>query len=186
MTRPFGIQGSTTSHGGIVIATQYSITQMGIAFLRAGDGFSCPKCKMWSTLIKSQDHVILDGKAVAYVGDHFTCGATLIPKQAHVVGTHPKTVSFSQQQKNKQYSLTQSFLGNRIRLEEHGLQFQLINKKFNLPISGCFYLLTTNDGQEYSGFTDHDGFTETLRTGIKSEQVSLHIFDFSQPMNEWV
>ena len=43
-----------------------------------------------------------------------------------------------------------------------------------------------NDGQEYSGFTDHDGFTETLRTGIKSEQVSLHIFDFSQPMNEWV
>ena len=29
-------------------------------------------------------------------------------------------------------------------------------------------------------------FTETLRTGIKSEQVSLHIFDFSQPMNEWV
>ncbi|MEX5381251.1 PAAR domain-containing protein [Acinetobacter towneri] len=159
---------------------------MGIAFLRAGDGFSCPKCKMWSTLIKSQDHVILDGKAVAYVGDHFTCGATLIPKQAHVVGTHPKTVSFSQQQKNKQYSLTQSFLGNRIRLEEHGLQFQLINKKFNLPISGCFYLLTTNDGQEYSGFTDHDGFTETLRTGIKSEQVSLHIFDFSQPMNEWV
>src|SRR5690606_1715202 len=74
MTRPFGIQGSTTSHGGIVMASQSRITQMGISFLRVSDGFTCPKCNMWSTLIKSHDHVIMDGKAVAYVGDHFSCG----------------------------------------------------------------------------------------------------------------
>lgn len=62
------------------------VHRWGIFFLRAGDGFACPKCKTWSTLIKSNDHVIFDGKAVAYVGDKFTCGATLLPKQVHVVG----------------------------------------------------------------------------------------------------
>ena len=85
--KAFGINGSTTDHGGTVVATQSRSSQMGSLFLRAGDGFACPKCKKWSTLIKSHDHVIFDGKAVAYVGDKFTCGATLIPKQVHVVGT---------------------------------------------------------------------------------------------------
>lgn len=86
MSKGFGIHGSTTSHGGTVISTQSRSSQMGNLFLRAGDGFACPKCKTWSTLIKSNDHVIFDGKAVAYVGDRFTCGATLMPKQVHVVG----------------------------------------------------------------------------------------------------
>ena len=86
MTKGFGIHGSTTDHGGVVISTQSRSSQMGNLFLRAGDGFACPKCKCWSTLIKSNDHVIFDGKAVAYVGDKFTCGATLLPKQMHVVG----------------------------------------------------------------------------------------------------
>lgn len=87
MSKGFGIHGSTTDHGGVVISTQSRSSQMGNLFLRAGDGFACPKCKTWSTLIKSNDHVIFDGKAVAYVGDKFTCGATLMPKQVHVVGT---------------------------------------------------------------------------------------------------
>lgn len=86
MSKGFGIHGSTTDHGGTVISTQSRSSQMGNLFLRAGDGFACPKCKVWSTLIKSNDHVIFDGKAVAYVGDKFTCGATLLPKQDHVVG----------------------------------------------------------------------------------------------------
>lgn len=86
MAKGFGIHGSTTDHGGIVISTQSTSSQMGSLFLRAGDGFACPKCKIWSTLIKSNDHVVFDGKPVAYVGDKFTCGATLMPKQMHVVG----------------------------------------------------------------------------------------------------
>lgn len=185
MTRPFGIQVSTTSHGGIVMASQSKITQMGVSFLRVGDGFACPKCNMLSTLIKSHDHVIMDGKAVAYAGDHFSCGAILMPKQVHVVGASQHTVHAFLQQKRNLYSSTQNFVENPIPVEEHGLKFQLINKKFNIPVNGYFYLLTTNDGKEKSGFTDHDGFTKILHTGIKSEQVDLHVFDFSQPMNKW-
>ena len=81
MSKAFGIHGSTTDHGGMVISTQARSSQMGNLFLRAGDGFACPKCKIWSTLIQSNSHIIFDGKPVAYVGDKFTCGATLMPKQ---------------------------------------------------------------------------------------------------------
>lgn len=115
MSKGFGIHGSTTDHGGTVISTQSRSSQMGNLFLRAGDGFACPKCKIWSTLIKSNDHVIFDGKAVAYVGDKFTCGATLMPKQVHVVGTNGSGSSSSSvsnfQTTNNQF--TDSFLSEK-------------------------------------------------------------------------
>ncbi|TQR64452.1 PAAR domain-containing protein [Acinetobacter sp. RF14B] len=95
MSKGFGIHGSATSHGGTVLSTQSRSSQMGNLFLRAGDGFSCPKCKTWSTLIKSNDHVVFNGKAVAYVGDKFTCGANLMPRQVHVIGTSGRTLGAS-------------------------------------------------------------------------------------------
>lgn len=103
MSKAFGIHGSTTDHGGMVISTQARSSQMGNLFLRAGDGFACPKCKIWSTLIQSNSHIIFDGKPVAYVGDKFTCGATLMPKQMHVVGDNGGNAGssiFNQSQNN--------------------------------------------------------------------------------------
>lgn len=82
----FAIHNSMTNHGGIIPATQSRTSQMGNLFLVAGDSHFCPKCKCWSKIIKSHDHIILDGKAVAYVGDQLTCGAKILPKQSHVVG----------------------------------------------------------------------------------------------------
>ncbi len=84
--KAFAIHGSSTDHGGAVNSTQMRSSQAGSLFLRAGDGFLCPKCNVWSTLIKSNDHVIFDGVAVAFVGDQFTCGAKLLPQQNQVVG----------------------------------------------------------------------------------------------------
>lgn len=82
----FAINNAPTDHGGFIPATQSRDFQMGNAFVRAGDGHFCPKCKCWSTVVKSHDHVIIDGKAVAYVGDKLTCGARIQPQQSHVVG----------------------------------------------------------------------------------------------------
>ena len=84
--KAFGINGSSTSHGGSIVATQQTTSEENIAFLRAGDGFYCPKCKCWSTLTPSNSLIIIHGKPVAFVGDKFTCGATLLPKQNLVVG----------------------------------------------------------------------------------------------------
>lgn len=86
MAKGFAIHNSMTSHGGIIQATQQGISQMGNLFLRAGDGHFCPQCQCWSKIIKSHDHIIMDGRPVAYVDDLLTCGAKILPKQDHVVG----------------------------------------------------------------------------------------------------
>jgi len=112
----FAIHNSVTNHGGIIPATQSRISQMGNLFLVAGDGHFCPKCKCWSKIIKSHDHIILDGKAVAYVGDQLTCGAKILPKQFHVVGdrrssslgSYPPLFQSISSQKNFNNNLTES------------------------------------------------------------------------------
>lgn len=86
MAKGFAIHNAPTNHGGIIPSTQVRSSQQGNLFVRAGDGHFCPKCKCWSTVIKSHDHVIMDGKPVAYAGDKLTCGATIQPQQSHVVG----------------------------------------------------------------------------------------------------
>ncbi|MDN8450111.1 PAAR domain-containing protein [Acinetobacter baumannii] len=86
MSKGFAIHNAITDHGGMVPSTQMKSSQMGNLFVRAGDGHVCPKCRCWSSVIKSYDHVIFDGKPVAYVGDKLSCGATLLPQQSHVVG----------------------------------------------------------------------------------------------------
>ena len=86
MAQSFATHHSMTNHGGIILANQMRVSQMGNLFLVAGDGHFCPKCQRWSTIIKSHDHILFDDKAVAYVGDQLTCGAKILPKQFHVVG----------------------------------------------------------------------------------------------------
>lgn len=86
MAKGFAIHNAITDHGGVIPSTQAISSQMGNLFVRAGDGHMCPKCRCWSVVIKSHDHVIFDGKPVAYVGDKLSCGATIQPQQSHVVG----------------------------------------------------------------------------------------------------
>lgn len=86
MAKGFAIHNAPTDHGGMVPSTQVRSSQQGNLFVRAGDGHVCPKCKCWSTVVKSHDLVIFDGKAVAYAGDQLTCGARLLAQQSHVVG----------------------------------------------------------------------------------------------------
>ena len=116
MSKGFAIHNAPTDHGGLIPATQFRDSQMGNAFVRAGDGHYCPKCKCLSTVIKSHDHVIIDGKPVAYVGDKLTCGATIQPQQSHVVGESGGYYGSSSpifQPINSQQNLTNSFTDNR-------------------------------------------------------------------------
>lgn len=48
---PVGVDGSTTSHGGVVNATQIKTSTDAQPWLLEGDGFACPKCKIWSKFI---------------------------------------------------------------------------------------------------------------------------------------
>lgn len=86
MAKGFAIHNAPTDHGGFIPSTQVRSSQQGNLFVRAGDGHFCPKCKVWSTVQPSHNHIIFDGKPVAYVNDMLSCGARIQPQQFHVVG----------------------------------------------------------------------------------------------------
>ena len=110
----FAIHNAPTDHGGIIPSTQLRSSQEGNTFVRAGDGHFCPKCKCWSTVVKSNDHVIFDGKAVAFVGDSLTCGAKILYQQSHVVGDAGGGSSGSSAPSNLQPVNSQQNLVNRL------------------------------------------------------------------------
>lgn len=164
--KAFGINGSSTDHGGSVIATQQRSSEQGIAFLRAGDGFACPKCKCWSTLIKSNDHVIFDGIAVAFAGDKFTCGATLLPKQNLVVGTAAGSTS------GKSGNTQSNLVANGIKNLYSG-QYQLINETDGSLYKNVKYSIEYVDGRITEGVTDENGMTEKLEGTEKPEDITI-------------
>ncbi len=167
MAKGFAIHNAPTDHGGLIPATQFRDSQMGNAFVRAGDGHYCPKCKCWSTVIKSHDHVIIDGKPVAYVGDKLTCGATIQPQQSHVVGESGNYYGGSLN--------SSSYLAKGLTL--YSGQYQLVNNSNNQPYSNVKYIVTYADGRTIEGVTDENGMTEKLESTENSEDIKIQLFE---------
>ena len=134
--------------------------------MRAGDGHYCPKCKCWSEVIKSHDHVIMDGKAVAYVDDLLTCGAKILPQQSHVVGD-------SQGSNYSGGANSSSYLAQGLTL--YSGQYQLVNNSNNQPYSNVKYIVTYADGRTVEGVTDSNGMTEKLESTENSEDIKIQL-----------
>ena len=164
MAKGFAIDNSMTDHGGIIRATQMSASQMGSLFLVAGDGHFCPKCKCWSKIIKSHDHIIFDGKAVAYVGDQLTCGAKILPKQDHVVGDSGSRSGVLDNLSN---------IVTKLKFDE---RIQLIDKDDDSILAFIpYYLKNSKTGIVVAkGTTDHNGYTERFFTE-KAENIDIYI-----------
>lgn len=167
----FAIHNAPTDHGGTIPSTQFNSSQQGNAFVRAGDGHYCPKCKCWSTVMKSHDHIIFDGKPVAYAGDQLTCGAKIQPQQTHVVGDS---------QNNNQANQSSS----QVKGEKYTAQFKCTDKHSNEPIQNKNYVLTLESGQKIYGKTDANGLTEVVNTR-QDEKVDVH-FLFTSPKGDVV
>lgn len=81
-----GLDGMTTTHGGIVHATTNLGNDEGRAFLRVGDWFWCPLCKCKSELLNNvYPQIVMDGRAVVPIRAKFSCGAELIGVNNHTV-----------------------------------------------------------------------------------------------------
>lgn len=167
MAKGFAIHNAITNHGGIIPATQMQSSQMGNLFVRAGDGHFCPKCKCWSTVIKSHDHVIFDGKPVAYVGDKLTCGATIQPQQSHVVGESGIAGGSSSNSNNSQISL---------QFDE---QLQLADdSSINSLFKYIGYKLQVGD-KLHEGHLDSEGKTQRI-TSEKAQEITNIEFFFKE------
>lgn len=182
MAKGFAIHNSMTNHGGIIQATQQRTSQMGNLFLRAGDGHFCPKCKCWSEIVKSHDHIIMDGKAVAYVDDLLTCGAKILPKQDHVVGTS-QGENYRSSSSSKE-PLQNSFI-DKVISTNFGLQYQLLDETTNEPITELPYRIIRASGEVIEGITDAEGKTQAINSGNEEEQIQFIIPVLSEPMKSW-
>lgn len=180
----FAIHNSMTNHGGIIPATQMRSSQMGNLFLVAGDGHFCPKCKCWSTIIKSHDHIIFDGKAVAYAGDQLTCGAKILPKQGHVVGESQGVNYFSQS--STQSTVQSAPLQNNLVKDEqiHKIQFQVLDDYSQEPLIGLLYEIHNKDSGVLlvQGYTDKSGMTALYESEYSPESIELITVDLSKPL----
>lgn len=179
----FAIHNSMTNHGGIIPATQMRSSQMGNLFLVAGDGHFCPKCKCWSTIIKSHDHIIFDGKAVAYAGDQLTCGAKILPKQSHVVGESQGANYFSSSQANSAAPLQNQLVSDE-QQQIHKIQFQVLDESSQEPIKELLYeIYNKNNGSLLvQGYTDHNGMTALYESEYSPEAIELITVDLSKPL----
>ncbi|MEJ5139240.1 MULTISPECIES: PAAR domain-containing protein [Acinetobacter] len=165
MAKGFAIDHSMTDHGGIIRATQMSASQMGSLFLVADDGHFCPKCKCWSKIIKSHDHIIFDGKAVAYVGDQLTCGAKILPKQDHVVGDSGSPYYSA----NRNNVMKNSFIDTLA----YGHRFQLTDEATNEPLANICYEIIKNN-EFFHGTTDKEGYTEIISSD-QADEIQINI-----------
>lgn len=169
MAKGFAIHNAITNHGGIIPATQMQSSQMGNLFVRAGDGHFCPKCKCWSTVIKSHDHVIFDGKPVAYVGDKLTCGATIQPQQSHVVGESGSSYSQSSNNTNTSNFAPTLQYGQRFLLQDELAGDSLGNVCYEIYKSGTLCA---------HGKTDDLGYTEIVTSESEEEiEIVIHSED---------
>lgn len=176
MSKSFAVNMAPTDHGGMIPATQSRSSQQGSLFVRAGDGHMCPKCKCWSVIIKSHDHVIFDGKPVAYVGDSLSCGAKIMPQQFHVVGDSGSPYSSS----GSSTAPTQdSFVEEK---KKYGIQFLLKDEKTQKVFSDIPYsIIYKKDGKVETGWTDKAGKTHIINADSPDE-VEFQTIDASKPL----
>ncbi len=187
MAKGFAIHNAPTNHGGIIPSTQVRSSQQGNLFVRAGDGHFCPKCKCWSTVIKSHDHVIMDGKPVAYAGDKLTCGATIQPQQSHVVGdsgsyyshspSNNETNSFIEQTKEKIVKeIYWSYGENFILLQDKSRFYNDLNIHIKTVGYSSGESLSINIEPEDSEIDTFQPFTIFLKIDNRGEGVARNVF----------
>lgn len=187
MAKGFAIHNSMTSHGGIIPATQMRSSQQGNLFLVAGDGHYCPRCQCWSTIIKSHDHILFDGKAVAYTDDLLTCGAKILPKQSHVVG-ESQGVNYSAPSTSIASvapitPLQNSFVEDAPK-EIHKIQFKIVDDDTEEGISEMLYEIYSKETGSLlvQGYTDKQGMTALYESEYSPEAVELITVDLSKPL----
>lgn len=171
--KPFGLDGSTTTHGGIVKATQFTHKTDETPHLREGDGFQCPKCGVWSTLILSNKFIKIHGKYVSFVDDKFTCGAQLLGSD---VASPPKG--------------DEIFGASTIMLNSSGMgltslldgisdlfsgKYKLVDEATGEPLKKVKYKITYDDGSVVEGTTNIDGETETLSARKNQNNITIDV-----------
>lgn len=166
-------------------------------------------------VISGQSSYLIDGKAVACVGDKATCPkhkcvATIIAGDNHMIimgkaaAQHNSPLScgckcIGNQQmhlgdngggssiakSNDNKVATTNSFANNVKQTENSVTFYFKNQLTQEPIVDFFYSITLPSGEQIEGHTDEEGKTDLTTTGIKATDVKIETFDLSKPMDKW-
>lgn len=167
MSKAIAVEGATTSHGGVIKATQNKSSTDGCYWLREDDGFLCPKCGVWSSIIRSNTFINVHGKYVAMVGDKLTCGAVITePMQNRTFADDN-----SQMIDNSYFNITDDLAGVT---KKHKERFQLVDGGTGFVLRQINYRIKLGEKIVAVGITDDDGYTKVIECD-NTEQVEVEM-----------
>jgi uncharacterized Zn-binding protein involved in type VI secretion len=169
--------GCMTDHGAVISIGESSFMVDGKAVHLDGMTHFCPKCKVQSRAIASnQGFMMVGGKSIVAVGDKSTCGSKYLKISDLAVMSNGRGNGGLQAQAS-----TSNFL-KPINKEKYVAQFKCINKETNEVIKNRKYYILKENGEKKYGITNDSGLTEIIETEQK-EDISIHFY-FVSPSGE--
>ncbi|MCU4352784.1 PAAR domain-containing protein [Acinetobacter ursingii] len=158
--------GCMTDHGGMIILGDFSFLVEGKAVHLDGMTHYCPRCKVQSRAIASnQGIMIVGGKSIVAVSDTSTCGSKYLKISDLAVMNNG--ISNSKIVSNN----TNSFVSEP--KPKYGQRFLLQDQITNEPLANVCYEIHQN-GEIIHGTTDKDGYTKLI-TSNEIENIELRI-----------
>jgi len=157
--------GDRTSHGGVVVTGDQTVTVFGRPAARKGDMTTCPKCKGTYPIVQgtrstgSSQWLALEGMRTA-------CGATLIASQhfwQEALADGNGSGASSNAPPSEVASASTVYRG----------RFQAIDEATREPVAGRQYRITSMNGAMLEGATDAEGYTNWVESE-SPDMLSLH------------
>lgn len=194
-------QGDTTSHNGTVLEGSMQDICHGKPIAYIGHKVHCPKCKGDYPIVEGAMTTSFYGKGVALAGMKTSCGATLIPSQ------FTDTVEYGQKGKSSAASPAPSAApapiappaatANKAAPANGLAQFKPEETtespaKFDLffhakddsnqtSLANVPYKIVLDDGQEFIGVTDKNGYTEKVFSDhVQSAKIEIPYYEQSE------
>lgn len=163
--------GCKTDHGGIIILGDPSFLIEGKAVHLDGMTHFCPKCKVQSRAIASnQGFMIVGGKSIVAAGDTSSCGSKYLKiSDLAVMGNGSGRANSNL---NPIVSQRNSFVDDESNFYDEQIQLENANGE---PYANVGYIVTFEDGSICKGITDNNGNTERLKTETSLGIVSVDL-----------
>jgi len=164
--QPFIRLGDTTSHGGTVLEGFATYSVDGIPVAGLGHKVMCPRCKGAFPIVECLSHFTVEGVGVSVQGMRTGCGAVLIASQgrAQADDVHGAKITKSAPDLNATVKTLEKAAAASLKDAGYDLFFHLKQAKTGQSLANVPYRITLDDGREFEGFTDENGFTEKVNS----------------------
>lgn len=174
--------GCMTDHGGIISIGDSSFLVDGKAVHLDGMTHYCPRCKVQSRAIASnQGFMIVGGKSIVADGDTSSCGSRYmkISSMAVMASGSGKGASTPSSIIPLQNSLVESD-----QKEIHKIQFKIVDEDTDELLSDMLYELYSKQSGELlvQGYTDKNGMTAIYKSEYRPEAIELITIDLSKTL----